>query len=75
MAELDEYAAVIDQAIDRLCDEAGISRAVVEAAVEADRAAMAPRWEAERRLAEEVQRRAERWGPAFESAIRAAAQK
>ena len=70
MAELSEYTAVIDQAIDKLCDEAGVARADVDAWVEADRAAMAPRWDAEKRLAEDVQRRQAELAPAFEEAFR-----
>lgn len=65
MADLDDYIAAIDRAINETCAEIGLPREVLDAAVEADRAAMAPRWEAEQRLAEAVRRRQEDLAPAF----------
>jgi hypothetical protein len=65
MADLSEYEAVIDQAINKRCEEIGMPREVLDAAVEAERQAMAPFREAEARLAEDVQRRQERYGAAF----------
>lgn len=72
MAELDDYTAALDQAINTMCDEVGISREFVDACVEADRAAMAPRWEAEKRFAEDVQQRQAQWVSVLEDAVRAA---
>jgi hypothetical protein len=65
MADLSKYEAVIDQAINKRCEEIGMPREVLDAAVEADRAAMAPRREAEARFAEDVWRRQERYGVAL----------
>lgn len=74
MAELSEYTAAFDAAIDRLCEEADFPRQLLDDLVEADRAAMAPRWAAEARMAEEFRRRQAVYGAAWEEAFRAAGQ-
>lgn len=74
MAELSEYTAAIDAAMDRLCEEADFPRQLLDELVEADRAAMAPRWAAEAEMAEAFRRRQAVYGAAWEEAFRAAGQ-
>lgn len=74
MAELNEYTAAFDAALDRMCEETGLPRQLLDEAVEADRAAMAPRWAAEARMAEEIRCRQAVYGAAWEEVFRAAGQ-
>ncbi len=74
MAELSEYTAAIDAAIDRMCEEAGVPRRLIDEMVEADRAGMAPRRAAEAQMAAAFRRRQDEYRAAWEEAFRAAGQ-